>query len=751
MVLRHKLSPMPIISHESRGSQSTTTHPIRKHRFPAVRLRLKLEDLSHKGTSIFLKHFNSASDFEEQVQNVLNLLYNPDSSRPGTRSVTLILREIDGVAYTTGSDLDNDHKEIHFNLGYIASISGDLRLELLGVVCHELVHCFQWNARGTCPGGLIEGIADYVRYNAGVGAKHWKKEADGNWDGGYQHTGFFLDYLDKRFGPGTVKRMNGALEKGEYNEKSLFADCCQGHTVQKLWEQYRKELNDEVTVVMVDEKHIPVVVAVGDVTNRSRDVADALEPLALILQAFHNGLHDSGLSQQAATQLKQSIDSISVVRTWTWPYPDLPGSVAERLGVSPKHKWISKGESQVALIAGAEALGSLSVCAAADQLPPPGWTQVDENVTSVFSPTTRELKPDLGAIHSIGNPVHIYPLYENGLRAHRGQSIDDNAKESAQLYADFAKVAADNPYAWSHGKPALSAEAIGTVGKKNRMICFPYPLLQNAFNNVNMAAVLIVTSLAFAKELGAKVDRLIYPLGGAGTRDCDNFWERPDFYSSPSISRSLDAALQSSGLRPNDIDLFDLYSCFPIVPKLAAEHLRISTINPTRPLTLLGGLTSFGGAGNNYSLHAINEMVRQLRDGRGRNGLVLANGGWITYQHVICLSKRPRQDNGRYPEQPPLPASITDVPAPAIVENASGEAVVETYTVEFQRDGKPGTGHIVGRLKDGSRFIANHADQPTLEALCSTSEEPIGRHGEVVSNSDGRNLFRFNRPATSKL
>ena len=24
-----------------------------------------------------------------------------------------------GVAYTTGSDIDNDHKEIHFNLGYI--------------------------------------------------------------------------------------------------------------------------------------------------------------------------------------------------------------------------------------------------------------------------------------------------------------------------------------------------------------------------------------------------------------------------------------------------------------------------------------------------------------------------------------------------------------------------------------------------------------------------------------------------------
>lgn len=38
------------------------------------------------------------------------------------RSVTLILRSLDGVAYTTGSDLDEDHKEIHMSLQYIAGI-----------------------------------------------------------------------------------------------------------------------------------------------------------------------------------------------------------------------------------------------------------------------------------------------------------------------------------------------------------------------------------------------------------------------------------------------------------------------------------------------------------------------------------------------------------------------------------------------------------------------------------------------------
>jgi hypothetical protein len=38
-------------------------------------------------------------------------------------------------------------------------------------------------------------------------------------------------------------------------------------------------------------------------------------------------------------------------------------------------------------------------------------------------------------------------------------------------------------------------------------------------------------------------------------------WERPNFYSSPAISRSLDAALGASRLTKDEIDLFDFYSC----------------------------------------------------------------------------------------------------------------------------------------------------------------------------------------------
>ena len=83
------------------------------------------------------------------------------------------------------------------------------------------------------------------------------------------------------------------------------------------------------------------------------------------------------------------------------------------------------------------------------------------------------LSLDLGTLHSIGLPIHVYPLYENAFRAHRNQSIPANDEESAHLYGGFAKVAEGNSLAWNYGQPTATATDIQTVTKRNRMICFP--------------------------------------------------------------------------------------------------------------------------------------------------------------------------------------------------------------------------------------------------------------------------------------
>lgn len=90
---------------------------------PKVKLRLHILDLDHPGAARFLGAVNAADVLREGVQTVLTHLYGgaPGSEEheghssyvpPGTRSVTLYLEDMAGVAYTKGSDLDDDHKEI---------------------------------------------------------------------------------------------------------------------------------------------------------------------------------------------------------------------------------------------------------------------------------------------------------------------------------------------------------------------------------------------------------------------------------------------------------------------------------------------------------------------------------------------------------------------------------------------------------------------------------------------------------------
>jgi hypothetical protein len=183
---------------------------------------------------------------EEAVNIVIRTLYTHDSKIPPTRSVTLILRSFEGVAFTTGKAIDDDHKEIHLSTDFIASIAPERRKqELRGVVVHEMVHCWQWAARGTCPSGLIEGIADYVRLRADLAPPHWNRAwKDCDWDAGYERTGYFLDYLERRFGDGTVIAINERLRDRKYHEEQFWKHCCHSD-IKTLWAQYGKYLEKE--------------------------------------------------------------------------------------------------------------------------------------------------------------------------------------------------------------------------------------------------------------------------------------------------------------------------------------------------------------------------------------------------------------------------------------------------------------------------------------------------------------------------
>ncbi|KAF7509014.1 hypothetical protein GJ744_008409 [Endocarpon pusillum] len=212
-------------------------------------LRLKIQDLSEKGGRGFLSCIDAAGVLEKAVRTVLDLLYPGQywASWPGSRSVTLVLSSFGGVAYTRGKALDHDHKEIHLSTDYVAGIEPALlKREITGVIVHEMVHCWQWNACGTAPGGLIEGLADWVRLRADLAPPHWKRTAGDRWDAGYQVTAWFLDWLENKYGTGTVPKLNHLLKEVKYDEEEYWCGRSGLHkSVQELWKDYKSWVEDQ--------------------------------------------------------------------------------------------------------------------------------------------------------------------------------------------------------------------------------------------------------------------------------------------------------------------------------------------------------------------------------------------------------------------------------------------------------------------------------------------------------------------------
>lgn len=95
--------------------------------------------------------------------------------------------------------------------------------------------------RGTAPGGLIEGIADYVRLRAGLAPPHWNPKGGKRWDEGYSVTGYFLDWIEKYYS-GFVRAVNAILRESTWDE-GVFK-LITGKSVDDLWKEYRKSLEE---------------------------------------------------------------------------------------------------------------------------------------------------------------------------------------------------------------------------------------------------------------------------------------------------------------------------------------------------------------------------------------------------------------------------------------------------------------------------------------------------------------------------
>ena len=155
---------------------------------------------------------------------------NNAADRKNVPKVSLFIDDRDGVAFTSNN-------EIHVSARYINDYSGNVKTEITGVLYHESTHIWQWNGNGqSTPGGLIEGIADYVRLKAGYAPSHWVKPGQGDrWDQGYDVTARFLDYCNS-LRNGFVAELNKKLRNGY--SANFFVELL-GKNVDQLWKDYK--------------------------------------------------------------------------------------------------------------------------------------------------------------------------------------------------------------------------------------------------------------------------------------------------------------------------------------------------------------------------------------------------------------------------------------------------------------------------------------------------------------------------------
>jgi len=98
----------------------------------------------------------------------------------------------------------------------------------------------------------------------------------------------------------------------------------------------------------------------------------------------------------------------------------------------------------------------------------------------------------------------------------------------------------------------------------------------------------------------------------------------------------------------DDMDLVDVYSCFPSAVQIAARELGLPIGDADRPLTVTGGLTFAGGPWNNYVSHSIATMADKLAAAPDQVGLITANGGYLTKHSFGVYSATPPRHEFRW-------------------------------------------------------------------------------------------------------
>ncbi len=483
------------------------------------------------------------------------------------------------------------------------------------------------------------------------------------------------------------------------------------------------------------EPRTPVLVGYGQVNQR--DENPDVSPIDLMVAAAR---------QAADPRVLEAADSVRVVNLLSLRYRDPGLLLAQRLhadnaatrytgvgGNTPQSlvnqacRDIQNGRAEVVLIAGGETWRTRTRLRAKGVRP--DWPRQDESVP--MAEGADEGVPMAGPAEikiSLDRPAYVYPMFEQALRIAAGESDEEHRRRIGELWARFSAVAASNPHAWV--RDALPAEQIWQAGPSNRMISWPYPKLMNSNNMVDQAAVLVLTSAEKATHLQIPRDRWVFPYSGTDAHDTYAIGERAEFHMSPAIRIGGRRALELADIGIDDVELIDVYSCFPSAVQVTAKELGLPIGDPARPLTVTGGLTFAGGPWNNYVTHSIATMAERLVATTGQLGLITANGGYLTKHSFGVYGTNPPPHEFRWQD---VQSEVDREPTRTALVDWAGVGTVETWTTPFDREGSPEKAFLAVRTPDDSRVLAVI---PDAAGAAATVDEDIAG-AKVQVNPDG--------------
>lgn len=495
----------------------------------------------------------------------------------------------------------------------------------------------------------------------------------------------------------------------------------------------------------------PILVGSGQVVERE---AASTSPMGLAGEAARRALVHTGGDELAAA-LADAIDTICVTRLFADsmgipPCPfgrsdNPPLSVARAIDARPRHciygqvggndpqsrviefaRDIALGERTVVLLAGAEAIRNQRSAERSEQVL--DWNESFDQVEGAPALEDRGWGEMFVTHQEVSNgmfaPMTYYALIEQARASAAGLSAAQQRQVMARLMASFARVAAGNPYAQFPTAPdeseILNAEPLNHIYTK-RMI---------AQDSVNQGAALLMCSVAAARELGIPPQHWVFLHGLAEGVDC-NLSERENPARSSVAESVLKRIFAQAGITPEAIGPIDIYSCFPCAVTMVAELLDLP-VDGSRALTLTGGLPYFGGPGNNYSMHAVAEMVSQLRQQSDAYGLVTAWGGIVSKCAAGIYSCQPSSvDWGAVDTR----IDTTTMPRCAIA--AAPEAgVIISHVVNYRR-GEPVQALILAGTGQGEHFVATTAPGDDATVATFLAADPRGRTVRVAALEGG--------------